>query len=210
MAAFLSYLKRKSLKIFFTCLAMFLIIISRAQQKTLFYDIVKNDEVIGHLVLYKTIDGNKTLYQLKSSVNTKFVFSYSINISETVVFENGLMIYSFFHEMENGKETFVETKLSGNNFQFIKNGKVYSEHNTRVFSNILQLYTNAPSADTEAFSNHFQQLVNVKKISENRYVLSLPGGHNNYYHYKKGVCTQIDVVRTLFRIHIVLKKQVSS
>ncbi len=210
MTAFLSYIKRKSLKIFFTYSAMFLIIISRAQQKTLFYDIVKNDEVIGHLVLYKTIDGNKTLYQLKSSVNTKFVFSYSSDITETVVFENGLMIYSFFHEMENGKETFIETKLLGNNFLFIKNGRVYSQHNTPVFSNILQLYTDAPSSGTKTFSNHFQQLVNVKKISENRYGLSLPGGHYNYYHYKKGVCTQIDVVRTLFTIHIVLKNQISS
>lgn len=210
MTAFSSYVKRKSLKIFFTYSAMFLIIISRAQQKTLFYDILKNDEVIGHLVVYKTIDGNKTLYKLKSSVNAKLVFSYSSDITETVVFENGVMVYSFFHEIENGKETFNETKLAGNNFLFIKNGKVSSQRNTPVFSNILQLYTDVPSADTEAFSNHFQHLVNVKKISENRYGLLLPGGHYNYYHYKKGVCTQIDVVRTLFTIHIVLKNQISS
>ena len=120
------------------------------------------------------------------------------------------MIYSFFHQTENGKEIVSETKRSEDNFLFIKNGKVYSQQNTPVFSNILQLYTDPPSEDTEAFSNHFQKMVNVKRISENLYGLSLPGGYYNYYHYKKGVCTQIDVVRTLFTIHIVLKNQVSS
>ncbi len=210
MIALSLLIKINSLKILFAYSAILLAVVSRAQQKTLFYDIVKNDEVIGHLVVYKTIDGNKTLYKLQSRVNTKFVFSYSSDITETVVFENGVMVYSFFHEIENGKEIFNETKLSGDNFLFIKNGKVYSQRNTQVFSNILQLYTDTPSEDTEAFSNHFQQLVDVKRLSENRYGLSLPGGHYNYYHYKKGVCTQIDVVRTLFTIHIVLKNQISS
>ena len=210
MKLFLSYFKRQSLKILFAYSAILLVINSKAQQTTLYYDIVQNEDVIGHLVVYKKVDGNKTLYKLKSIVKAKFIFSYSSEINEMVVFENGLMIYSFFHEMENGKETFIETKLLGNNFLFIKNGRVYSQHNTPVFSNILQLYTDAPSSGTKTFSNHFQQLVNVRKISENRYGLSLPGGHYNYYHYKKGVCTQIDVVRTLFTIHIVLKNQISS
>lgn len=189
---------------------MLLVISARAQQNTLYYDVVKNDEVIGHLVICKKVDGNKTLYKLKSSVNTKFIFSYSSEINEIALFQNRKMIYSFFHQTENGKEIVSETKRSEDNFLFIKNGKVYSKQNTPVFSNILQLYTDPPSADTKAFSNHFQKMVNVKRISENCYGLSLPEGHYNYYHYKKGVCTQIDVVRTLFTIHIVLKNQISS
>ncbi len=151
MKAYLQYFKRKSLKILFACSAIFLTVIPRAQQKTLFYDVVKNNEVIGHLVICKRVDGNKTLYKLKSSVNTKFIFSYSSEINEIALFQNGKMIYSFFHQTENGKEIVSVTKRSEDNFLFIKNGKVYSQQNTPVFSNILQLYTDPPSEDTEAF-----------------------------------------------------------
>ena len=210
MKFFLSYFKRQSLKILFACSAILLAINSKAQQTTLYYDIVRNDEVIGHLVLYKKIDGNKTLYKLKSTVKAKFIFSYSSEINEMVVFENGLMIYSFFHETENGKDILNETKLAGDYFRKIKNGKVYSQDNTPISTNVLQLYTDAPSSNIQVFSNHFQQLINVNKIAENRYGLSIPGGHYNYYHYRKGVCIQIDVERTFFTIHIVLKNQNSS
>jgi len=210
MKLFLSYFKRQSLKILFVCSAMLEVINSTAQQTTLYYDIVRNDEVIGHLVVCKKIDGNKTLYKLKSTVKAKFIFSYSSEINEMVVFENGLMIYSFFHENENGKEVLNETKLSGDYFRKIKNGTVYSLDNTPISRNVLQLYTDAPSSDIQVFSNHFQQLINVNKIAENRYGLSIPGGHYNYYHYSKGVCIRIDVERTFFTIHIVLKNQNSS
>ena len=210
MIALPLHVKRRSLKIIFTCSAMFLIMISRAQQKTLYYDIMRNDEVIGHLVVYKKIDGNKTLYKLKSTVKAKFIFSYSSEINEMVVFENGSMIYSFFHETENGKEILNETKLAGDYFRKIKNGTVYSQDNTPISTNVLQLYTDVPSSDIQVFSNHFQQLINVNKIAENRYGLSIPGGHYNYYRYSKGVCIQIDVERTFFTIHIVLKNQNSS
>ncbi len=202
-----SYLKRKSIKIICTYSAMFLMLISKAQQKTLYYDIVKSNEVIGHLVVQKIIDGNKTYYKLQSTVAAKFIFSYSNEINETVVFENGLMTHSFFHQTENGKETFTETKNSGSYFQMIKNGEMYSQENAPIISNILQLYTDPPSTDIKAFSNHFQQFIKVKKISENRFRLSLPEGGYNYYNYQRGVCTQIDVERTFFTIHIVLKNQ---
>jgi hypothetical protein len=210
MKLFLSYFKRQSLKILFAYSAILLVINSKAQQTTLYYDIVQNEDVIGHLVVYKKIDGNKTLYKLKSIVKAKFIFSYSSEINEMVVFENGLMIYSFFHETENGKEILNETKLAGDYLRKIKNGKVYSQDNTPISTNVLQLYTEVPSSDIEVFSNHFQQLINVNKIAENHYGLSIPGGHYNYYHYSKGVCTQIDVERTFFTIHIVLKNHISS
>ncbi len=210
MKLFLSNFKSQSLKILFAYSAMLLVINSKAQQTTLYYDIVRNDEVIGHLIVYKKIDGNKTFYKLKSTVNTKFIFSYSSEINEMVVFENGSMVYSFFHETENGNEIVNETKLSGDYLRKIKNGKVYSQDNTPISTNVLQLYTDAPSSDIQVFSNHFQQLINVNKIAENRYGLSIPGGHYNYYYYSKGVCIQIDVERTFFTIHIVLKNQNSS
>jgi hypothetical protein len=72
---------------------------------------------------------------------------------------------------------------------------------------MLQLYGNSPGTDIKVYSNHFQQLLDLKKVAENTYRLTLPDGNSNYYHYKNGICTQVDVERALFTIHFVLRKQ---
>jgi hypothetical protein len=204
MAALSSYINKISLKQIFTCSAVFFIMISRARQKVLYYDIVKSDEVIGHLILYKTINANKTLYTLKSTVNTKFIFSYSNQVNETVVFENGKMIYSNFHQKQNGKEIFNETQLTKNRFKIIKNGKAYSQEYTPIFANILQLYTDPPSSGIEVFSNHYQQFLKITK-NGNQYRLMLPDGNYNLYAYKNGICNQVEIVHTFFTVHFILK-----
>ena len=180
---------------------------SVAQEKILQYDVTRNGNVIGFLKITEKTKGNIVFLELKSEVKTKqLLFSYSSSVTEDVIFEDGIMIYSFYYKRENGKKTSVEAKKTGGYFNIIDNGNVSLAHYKSVRNNTLQLYCNSPGLDTEAFSNHFQQFLDLKKVAENRYRLTLPNGNCNYYHYKNGVCDQVDIERTFFTIHFLLRK----
>lgn len=179
---------------------------SPAQERILHYDVTRNGNVIGYLNITEKTNGNMIFLELKSEVKTRLlVFSYSSNVTEDAVFEDGVMVYSFYYKKENGKETSIEAKKSDEYFNVIDNGSVSLQHYIPVRENILQLYCKSPCMDTKAYSNHFRQFLDIKKIAENRYRLTLPDNNYNYFNYKNGKCTQVDVERTLFTIHFVLR-----
>ena len=45
------------------------------------------------------------------------------------------------------------------------------------------------------------------KVEENKYRLSLPDGNYNYYIYKNGLCTRVDIERTFFTVQFLLRKK---
>jgi hypothetical protein len=152
--------------------------------------------------------GNMLLLELKSTVKTTWLaFQYTSNITEKVVFEDGVMVYSFYYKNENGRETRVEAKKAGQYMNIVDNGHLDFNYQAPVTYNTVQLYCGCPGMDTKVYSNQFQQFLDIKKVAANRYKLRLPGNNYNYFNYKKGRCTQVDVERVLFTIHFVLRKE---
>ena len=179
---------------------------SPAQEKLFHYDVMRNGSVIGYLNITEIIKGNIVFLKLKSEVKTSLLFfSYRSNVTEDVIFENGVMIYSFYYKKENGKETSREAKKTEDYFNVIENGSASLQHYIPVRNNILQLYINSPGMESKAYSNHFQQFLDIKKVAENRYRLTLPDKNYNYFNYKNDICTQVDVEQALFTIHFVLR-----
>ncbi|MEO5500924.1 MAG: DUF6134 family protein [Ginsengibacter sp.] len=179
---------------------------SPAQERKLQYDVTRNGNVIGYLNVTEKTKGNIVFLELKSEVKTRLLlFSYSSKVIEDVIFEDGMMIFSFYYRKENGKQTSVEARKTDGNFIVTENGRKSLQHYKPVLNNILQLYCNSPGMDTKKYSNISQQFLDIKRVAENRYRLTLPDGNYNYYNYKNGKCTQVDVERTLFTIHFVLR-----
>ncbi|WP_158605208.1 DUF6134 family protein [Hanamia caeni] len=181
---------------------------SPAQEKVFQYDVIKNGNVIGFVNVSEKNKGNMLLLELKSTVKTTWLaFQYTSNITEKVVFEDGVMVYSFYYKNENGRETRVEAKKAGQYMNIVDNGHLDFNYQAPVTYNTVQLYCGCPGMDTKVYSNQFQQFLDIKKVAANRYRLRLPGNNYSYFNYKKGRCTQVDVERVLFTIHFVLRKE---
>lgn len=179
-----------------------------AQEKILQYDVVRNGSVIGYLTVTKKIKDSIVYLGVRSEVKTSlFFFSYSSRIMEDAVFENGAMICSSYYKKENDKEISIHRKKSGGYFNVVDKKDNTLPRYLSLHHNTLQLYCNSPGSDIRVYSNHYGQFLDVKKIDENRYRLILPDGNSNYYNYKNGICTQVDIERALFTIHFILKKQ---
>lgn len=177
-----------------------------AQEKTLQYDVTRNGNVIGYVKVLEKINEGQAYWELKSDVNTKFIFSYSNYISDIVLFKDGIMVLGQYYQKENNKQTKWEIRADGNYFKMVSNGKPDSQSFIAVQNHYLQLFFHCPETLTKIFSNHYHQYLELKKVAANKYCLALPDGDYNYYTYENGICSRVDIERTFFTIHFVLRK----
>lgn len=179
---------------------------AKAQEKVLLYDVIRSGNVIGYVHVVKKTENNTVLLNLESKVDTRFIFSYSNYIKETAVFQNGLMMYGSYYQKENGKETYKAVTWNGHYCTMESNGRSSGKMYSPVQSNYILLFCEAPRTLTKIFSTHYGKFINLEKISENKFKLTFPDGSNNFYYYENDICNRVDIERTLFTVHFILKK----
>ena len=178
------------------------------QERKLVYDVIRNEKVIGEIVFLESIKDGKKMLSLTSDVKTKFIFSFSSYIAETASFENGIMIYSSYYQKQNGSDkTKKITVASGQFYKLIDDGDSKLISCSAIRYNMLLLYTNVPEKINKVYSDNYQKLLDIRKVAGNKYKIILPGGDCNYYTYENNVCTRVDVERTFFTVHFVLRNK---
>ena len=118
------------------------------------------------------------------------------------------MVYSSFYQKQTGSDEMNKTtKLSGKKYQVTDNGESKLISLSPIRYNTLMLYTNIPKNISKVFSGNFQKMLDIKKIAENKYRLILPDGKFNDYTYTNGICTKVEIVRSLGTVQFVLREQ---
>lgn len=179
---------------------------SIAQERILQYDVTRNGNVIGYIKVTEKTKGNILILELKSEVKTKFIFSYTNYTKESAAFENGYLIYALYCQNENEKETLKAISCDGKYCKMDNNGHIDSQNYLPIRTNCILQFSHFPNAILKIFSSHYQQFLDLTKVSKNKYRLTLPDENCNYYHYKNGICDQVDIERGFFTIHFLLRK----
>ena len=178
-----------------------------AQERKLIYDVVRKEKIIGKIDFVETVQGNKKFLSMTSDVKTKYIFAFSDNTSETAAYVDGVMMYSSFYQKQTGSGTTNKYTIASGNAYKLTDGAVETLKDiSPIRYNMLLLYTDIPVAIDKVYSANFQQMLSIKKMEDNRYRLTLPDGKYNYYTYKNGVCTMVEIVRTLFTLQFVLRE----
>lgn len=179
-----------------------------AQERKLMYDVIRNGKIIGNISFVEFVSGQKKFISMTSDVKTRYVFAFSDNTSETAGYEDGIMMYSSFYQKQTGSGTTNKTTIaSGKFYKLTNDGESKLAALSPIRYNMLLLYTTIPETITKVYSASFQKLLDINKIAENKYRLTLPDGKYNYYTYKNGVCTKVEIVRTLVSLQFVLREK---
>lgn len=169
---------------------------------------MRNGKIIGNINFVELVKGEKKFISMTSNVKTRYIFSFSDNTSETAGYDNGIMIYSSFYQKQTGSGVSNKTTIaSGKFYKVTDDGESKLINLSPIRYNMLLLYTTIPEAITKVYSASFQKLLDINKIEENKYRLTLPDGKYNYYTYKNGVCTKVEIVRTLVSLQFVLREK---
>jgi hypothetical protein len=180
---------------------------SNAQERKLIYDVVRNGNVIGQINFTQKVQGQKVFLSLTSDVKTTLIFQVTDHTAETAVYDKGVMVYSSFYQKQSGSdEVNKTTTVSGKMYKITDNGASKLVNFGAIRYNMLLLYT-IPKNMTKVYSSNFQKLADIKKIEENKYRLTLPDGNVNDYTYKNGVCTKVEVVRTMISVQFILREK---
>ena len=178
-----------------------------AQERKLIYDVMRNGNIIGEIIFLELIKDQKKILKLISDVKTRYIFLYSDHIEEAAAYEDGIMISSSFYQIKTGSDANKTTVASGNSYKLTDDGNSKLLNCSPIRYNMLLLYSNIPETINKVYSDNFQKLLDIKKVEENKFRLTLPDGNYNYYTYKDGVCSKVDVERTFFTLQFVLREK---
>jgi hypothetical protein len=181
---------------------------SKAQEKKLVYNVIRNGKVIGEINFVELTQGQKKFLSMNSNVETTVIIPITDHTAETAGFDKGIMVYSSFYQKQTGSdEVNKTTKLSGKVYTVTANGESRSVTLPPIRYNTLMLYTTEPNKISKVFSGNFQALFNIKKTADNKYRLLLPDEKYNDYTYKNGVCVMVEIVRSMGTVQFLLKDQ---
>lgn len=197
-----------SITILIISLSMYASSSCHAQERKFKYDVMRNGKVIGKIDFVEMISGQKKFLSMTSDVKTRFILAFSDETAETAAFDNGVMVYSSFYQKQTGSGTANKSTIAaGKNYKLTDDGVTKVITLDPIRYNMLLLYTTIPEMITKVYSANFQKHLDIKKLEDNRYRLTMPDGKFNYYTYKNGICTKVEIVRKLFTLLFVLKEE---
>lgn len=145
---------------------------------------------------------------MTSNVETTLLLTFKDHTVETAAFDKGIMIYSSFYQKQTASDEVNKTAtLSGKQYKVTVNGESKLIKLAPVRYNTLLLYTTEPKNFNKVYSGSLQKMVDIKKISANKYRLLLPDEKFNDYTYKNGTCIKVEIVRSIGTIQFVLREQ---
>ncbi|WP_219225510.1 DUF6134 family protein [Pedobacter antarcticus] len=194
----IGYLKRRVL--FSTLFFLSLITGLAAQEKTVKYNILQNDNIIGQMKFCQKKDSGNLYLSMVSSAKSRFVFSIEVNTEERAHFRNGLLVSSSVQRRVNGKEKANrQTHLINTSYQ-LKSERKTSRLNRPINYNLLLLYANEPSNLSQVYSDNYQQFLEIKQTSPHSYRIQLPDGNYNDYYFSDGICKEIILHHSFYTI----------
>ena len=177
-----------------------------AQEKRLAYDIKRNGDVVGNIRFIQGVAGNRTVLTMESEVNTRFIFNFKVKAKEEVIYDNGIMTWSsIFRKLNGNVKIDKKTKANGNAYTVYKGSKTETLNNYPIRYNMLSVYISEPVNITKAYSDNFQQQIDIQKIADHHYKIKFPDGNYNEYFYTNGVCSKIEIHHSMYSATIELK-----
>lgn len=179
-----------------------------AQERKLVYDVIRNGQVIGEINFVEMSQGQKKFLSMNSNVETTVIIPIKDHTAETAAYDKGIMVYSSYYQKQTGTNVINKTTTaSGKFYKLTDDDESKMVNMPPVRFNTLLLYINVPKNISKVYSANYQKLVDIKRISDNKYRLLLPDGKYNDYSYKDGICTRVEIVRSLGTVQFVLKEQ---
>jgi hypothetical protein len=204
---FRQYLKNVA-KVLLPIILCLLVLKTVAQQSIYEYDVIRKNKVIGRTVVIGTKSTGKVTYKVSAEIKVNFIKDFKAISEEETVFENGVMVSSFFSRSLNGEEKGKRnTRLIDSVYQIIENGNTSLYKLGKINLTISSLYLNEPLYTNRIYSDNHRQWLKLTQIKLHSYRLDLPDGNHTLYHFENGICVSIDIYQTLFNAKLVLNNK---
>jgi len=164
------------------------------QEKIVRYNILHHGEVQGTMILRQQTIGKQVRLKAESEVTARLLMKVTVKSIEEAIFENGILVYSSLCRIVNGAEKInQQIKATGVSYKITEKDKTTTQNTYPINHSILFLYYQEPVNVAKIYSDSFKQFVGIEKIDSNKYRVEFPNGNVNYYSYRNGICTNVEV-----------------
>ena len=172
--------------------------------KSLTYNIIRNDEVIGKIEIILTSRGDSIIYDIESDVLAKFILKFKVIGKEKYIYKNGTLVYSsLFRTLNDKVKTNHSIHYQGGEYSLQTPEKISPLHFEAIKCNLIRLFINEPIGIDLVFCDNQQQMVKVEPLGNGIYKVEFSRGKYNIFHYENGRCVKIEAVSLLFDVTLI-------
>lgn len=177
---------------------------NKEPNKSLTYNIIRNDEVIGKIEIILTTIGDSIVYDIESDVLAKFILKFKVVGKEKYIYKNGTLVYSsLFRTLNNKVKTNHSIQYNKGEYSLKTPEKIIPLNLNDIKCNLMILYISEPIGVESVFCDNQQQMVKVKPLGNGIYKVELSNGKYNIFHYENGRCVKVNAVSPLFDVTII-------
>jgi len=175
--------------------------------QTLVYDVIIWGDTVGKVTAMLEETGNQKRYYLKSYAIFSLFGKQKLEYEYENIFRNNILQESNTKNLRNGDlRSYSRIKRLGNGYSIDIDEEITNLPNRQIDYCITSLYFEEPVKKARVFSERFGEDCQLKQLETHKYELELPSGKKNYYSYKDGVLTTLEVDHTLATLWLYLRK----
>lgn len=176
---------------------------SSKSQTHLSYVVMRNGEKVGNMKMMRLQNNNEVEILIESDINIRMIKNMHVVAKEKSIYKNNRLVYSTVYRELNGKQKASrQTQYKNNAYELITESKKQTINNVDISFNLAMLYFLEPVNVKNIYSDYYQQLIEIKNLSNNAYKLQLPNGDYNIYYYNNKVCSKVEVHSTFYTVQI--------
>ncbi|MDT0295437.1 DUF6134 family protein [Mesonia ostreae] len=160
-----------------------------SQTQSLTYQLFYHKKEIGTLKVTKIVEGNRSIYQNQTHINTRILFSkIVVDYSYLVVFnKKKLSNAKVLIEVKGDKRSDTQTILKDGIYQYYEDQKLINELKSDITYSAVMLMLEEPVGIHSVYSEENGTFHSLKKIGEHVYEKTNDKNNVNEYAYKNGV-----------------------
>jgi hypothetical protein len=175
------------------------------------FDIFFGSKHVGFLKLSETRSPEETFIQVHSEIETRLIFRYTVEGTETYQYRNDTLVASRLYRKINDK-----VRLD---HRIIKNGAGYRMlgpdldrklETGSVQMNLTRLFFEEPKGQYRVFSDRFGQWVPVEKMGVHQYKIPFPNGSSSTFSYENGKCISVVNSGSFYTVHLLPRPEAAS
>ena len=192
----------------FTLLFILAVIVtktSHADRKELLYDVFQGSDKIGMLKAVRVNDGLQSNYHIETRISYRILLPIEVLIVVGNSFNNEKMTKAYAKREVNGSVKTNNTIFWNQSLYYmITKDKDTTTWNRPISNCVSALYFKEPMNIEQVFSENYLRNLRIVETDPGTYQVTLPDGHNNYYKYSNGICTEVELEIMWNSIHLKL------
>ncbi|THD69846.1 hypothetical protein E7Z59_05835 [Robertkochia marina] len=154
--------------------------------------------------MQRIVRNDSTYYKAENQIKFKFIREIEIEARENSVYHEEKLQFSEINRSINGSaKPRILLHYSKGRYRASRGNQTIELPDAPISTNLITLYFKEPYDGMEVYCDNHQEFSRVHKIAQDKYLVTLPNGGRNIFHYNNGHCVRVIAIQPLFQVQLI-------